>query len=860
MQTCRHARGFSLPDRGPRGGDGGVNLPRIVLLAPALAIALPAAEVNLHGHRFTLPEGFTIERAAGPDLAPRPVSASFDEDGFLYVTDSDGSNAPPAEQLKNPGGRILRLEDGDGDGLFDRSVVFADLVMFPQGCLWHRGWVYVAAPPSIWRFRDGDGDGVAEQREEWFQGGTLTGCANDIHGPHAGPDGFLYWTKGAFSEQIHPLADGTTLNDRAAHILRMRPDGTGLSVVMTGGMDNPVEVDLTPEGEVLFTSTFIDFTQPGFRDGVGHARYGAVFGKENDVLRDGRVVHADPVLAQPFVQLGAFAPSGLCRYPETAFGPGHVDNLFVTSFNLRKVTRHALRRDGATFAAETTDFLVSDQVDFHPTDVLPDADGSLLVVDTGGWYKLCCPSSQLAKADVLGGIYRVRRGDAPRITDPRGRRFSWSEATLDALVGRARRGTPALRERCFDRLARLGDDGARRLADLVLEPGDIALRRDALWALSRSDSPVARRAVDKLLDDENRELATTAARIVALDPAPVPDPARLERIRGAWSSASTRNDAARMLPLTEALGRRKDAASVPALVEVLPRVAPGDALAVGITRALIDIGDPAAVRGGLAHDSPAVRRAVLMALDQMSGGGLAPADVAPHLTHPDAGMRSAAGWIVGRHGEWGEPLAGWFSGRLLDAGLGAGEREALEARLGILVDSPAGQHLLATLVTRSGVAASTRESALRAIAGAGMKSPPAAWIGAVRDCLATAPDPAVVRAARRLAGDAGLAEALLATGRRSRLDPSLREAAYAALPAGWAATPADFDFLTRGGGGRMTRTAAESLARARLADTQRLELAGMAGAAGPLELLALLPAFEPGGDDSLARRLVEALG
>ena len=58
----------------------------------------------------------------------------------------------------------------------------------------------------------------------------------------------------------------------------------------------------------------------------------------------------------------------------------------------------------------------------------------------------------------------------------------------------------------------------------------------------------------------------------------------------------------------------------------------------------------------------------------------------------------------------------------------------------------------------------------------------------------------------------------------------------------------------------MTRTAAESLARARLADTQRLELAGMAGAAGPLELLALLPAFEPGGDDSLARRLVEALG
>jgi putative heme-binding domain-containing protein len=48
--------------------------------------------------------------------------------------------------------------------------------------------------------------------------------------------------------------------------------------------------------------------------------------------------------------------------------------------------------------------------------VLPDADGSLLVVDTGGWYKLCCPSSQLAKPDVLGAIYRVRKVGAPKLT------------------------------------------------------------------------------------------------------------------------------------------------------------------------------------------------------------------------------------------------------------------------------------------------------------------------------------------------------------------------------------------------------------------------------------------------------------
>lgn len=385
-----------------------------LLAAFGLPLCVNAATFKLGEHTFTVPDGFTIERVATTDQAPRPVSASFDDQGRLYVTDSSGSNDKPSEQLKNPKSRILRLEDTNGDGVYDKSVVFADKVMFPQGCLWHDGSVYVAGPPSIWKFTDTDGDGVADKREEWFKGGTLTGCANDIHGPHLGPDGYIYWTKGAFDEQTHTLGNGRVLKDRAAHIYRAKPDGSDLDVVMTGGMDNPVEVAFTADGEVVFTSTFIDFSQPGFRDGIGHASYGAVFGKENSALDDGRVKRPSPDLTHPFVQFGAGAPSGLCRYSGTELGTGYQNNLFATLFNLRKVTRHQLRPSGASYASTDSDFVVSDNMDFHPTDVLQDADGSLLIVDTGGWYKLCCPSSQLAKADVLGGIYRVRRADAPK--------------------------------------------------------------------------------------------------------------------------------------------------------------------------------------------------------------------------------------------------------------------------------------------------------------------------------------------------------------------------------------------------------------------------------------------------------------
>ncbi|MEN9733703.1 MAG: hypothetical protein RLZ45_1698 [Verrucomicrobiota bacterium] len=424
-------------------------IPRTLLVSGMACLACcvaSAADVSVNGLRATVPEGFTLELVAGNDLVSRPVSACFDDRGRLYVTESSGSNEPPEQQLKAPTHRIRRLEDTNGDGVFDRSIVFAEGVMFPQGCLWHAGSVYVAGPPNIWKFTDTDGDGVSDRREEWFKGGTLTGCANDIHGPHLGPDGFLYWTKGAFSEQTHRLANGSTLKDRAAHIYRARPDGSGLDVIMHGGMDNPVEIAFTPEGETIFSSTFIDFTQPGFRDGVAHAIYGGVYGKENDVLTDGRVPRTSPDVFHPFFQAGPAAECGLTRYEGRAWGPEFQDNLFSTSFNLHRVSRHALRPNGATYASDSKDFLMVDSVDFHPTDVLQDPDGHLLVVDTGGWYKLCCPSSQLAKPDVLGGIYRIRKSGVPtlsgsarqeaqrRLAQPPGLDGSWEAARLKQAV------------------------------------------------------------------------------------------------------------------------------------------------------------------------------------------------------------------------------------------------------------------------------------------------------------------------------------------------------------------------------------------------------------------------------------------
>src|SRR5438067_155701 len=104
------------------------------LLVPTRA-AVETTSVKLNGQTFTLPAGFEIELVAGPPLVNRPITADFDEQGRLYVSDSSGSSEPVQTQLQKKPHRIVRLEDTDGDGRFDKSVVFADKMMFPEGTM-----------------------------------------------------------------------------------------------------------------------------------------------------------------------------------------------------------------------------------------------------------------------------------------------------------------------------------------------------------------------------------------------------------------------------------------------------------------------------------------------------------------------------------------------------------------------------------------------------------------------------------------------------------------------------------------------------------------------------------------------------
>jgi len=832
---------------------------RIALLV-VVCTALPttaafSSEVQIGNHHFTLADGFEIELVAGPPLVDRPISADFDEQGRLYVSDSAGSNDKVAKQLEDKPHRIVWLEDSKGDGRFDKSKVFADKMMFPEGVLWFNGAVYCGAPPSIWKLEDTNGDGVADRRTEWFQGKTLTGCANDLHGPYLGPDGWIYWCKGAFAKQTYERPGQPTISDSAAHIFRCRPDGSGFDSVMSGGMDNPVEIAFTSAGDAIFTTTFYTNPQGGKRDALVHAVYGSVFPKVHGVL-DG--LKRTGELMPALTHLGPAAPSGLMCYCSKVFGTDYEGNLFSSQFNLHKIQRHVLEPAGATFNTRDIDFLVSDNPDFHPTDVLEDADGSLLVVDTGGWYKICCPTSQLAKPEVLGAIYRIRRKGATPVKDPRGLKLKWN-VTAGDLVKMLDDSRFAVRNRAIAGLAKLDSKAIPALAALTPRSASVEARRNAVWALTRIDSPAAQKIVRSAFNDPDASVQQAAAHSAGLlrDSKAVDD---LRRLLPKGSPTVAREAAA-------ALGQIGDKRAVPALLEASHRFS-DRAFEHAIIYAIIQIDDPAATRAALKMKDALTRRAALIALDQMDNGNVTAQAVVPLLKSTNSVLKETASWIAEHHTEWAGELRSFFKERIQEAASSADFAKELQPQLVKFVREQPIQEL----VTEELSAASANEVRvllLNIIASSNLKKAPLSWSAQTATALHDSTEPVVkagLGAARAIAitnrSDA-LNEALLSLARNAQRSDELRLEALALVPPGSALDQPLFDFAVahlNGSNAPLQRVnAAGLLGRSTLSEEQLSHLTSELPNSGPLELAQLLPAFDAHPTEDLGLKLVNAL-
>ena len=838
----------------------------VTITLAALAFSAARERTTIADHVLTVPDGFEVEQVAGPPLVDRPIVGDFDDEGRLYVADSSGSNDRTDKQLVDRPHRIVRLEDKDGDGRFDTSVVFADKMMFPEGTMWFDGSLYVAAPPSIWKLTDTNGDGVADQREEWLQAKTLGNCANDLHGPYLGLDGWIYWTKGAFAQQTYERPGKPAFVTRASHIFRRRPGDSFVEPVMTGGMDNPVDVAFTSTGERILTATFLEHPQLGRRDALVHAIYGGVYGKPHAVI-DGHQRTGD--LMPVMIQLGPAVPAGLTRYASRAFGDEYRDNFFAAMFNLRKVTRHVLEPSGATFKSRDSDFLVSSNRDFHPTDVIEDADGSLLVIDTGPWYKLCCPTSQIAKPDVLGAIYRVRRKGASAPRDPRGLQLAWSRMQPAEIAKLLDGGRPAVEKRALHELGKLGAAAVPALAETPKTSASTNARRNAVWALTRIPTAEAREAIRGAIGDRDASVRQVAVLSAGLwrDAAAVP------RLLEALKS----NLPAVQRVAAEALGRIGDARAVRDLIATAAST-DDRVLEHSLTYALIEIADPAATAASMqasssSSSSSKARRVALIALDQMEGGGLTADGLLPLFDSPDPVLKTTAWWVAGHHPEWGSAVAGFLRKRLTSGPLTSAERQELEERLSQFGDNPAIQEMLAAAV-EGATTTEARLTALRAMAAvprARVKELPAVWMAPLVRAIGTGGAEiarlaiAVTRVVPLPKQSAGELNAALLAVVRDNLRPL--DVRLDALAAAFDTTPSvdsqAFDLLRSSlepsQQPSIRSMAAGLVERAKLDRDQLFALTEVVGKSGPLELPHLLPAFDNTADEQVGTQLIAAL-
>ena len=762
--------------------------------------------------------------------------ACFDERGRLFVAASDGQNLKKDGLLAQRPRFVRLLEDVDGDGRFDQSTIFADKMTMPEGALWHDGALYIVSAPYLWRLEDIDGDGVADRRDKLLGYLEFDGRANQ-HGPYMGPNGRLFLTGGHFGVHLE-AADGTRAGAgaRTAGVFSCTLDGNDVQVVGLGGV-NPVEIVFSPEGDMFSTCAIFD-SFGGRHDALIHWIPGGLTQKVY-----GPIYIPDTGVRLPaLARWGQVAPAGLMRYRGTAFGESFRGDLFVCQFNSHKVVRVRVDRSGSTFTSRSEDFLVSPSVDFHPTDILEDADGSLVLLDTGGWLSWGCPFSKVAKPHIDGAIYRIRRRGAAVVKDARGSLLDWELAPASAIVTRLDDPRPVVRDRARETLVDRGNAAVPALGSALESAPQAQRRRNAVWTLSRIGDPQARAGVRLALDDIDATVRQAAARSAGM----LRDAAARSRLETMLQgdAPSVRRTAA------TALGQIGDERSVPALLQSLRHETNDDYLVHAHIRALIDIDDDATTARGLAHEDARVRRAALIALDQMPKGRLDRELVAPRLADDDRSVRRLALSIIGRRGwadQVGGLLRGWLEGGRLEAETAAVAGGVMTA----LAHDQEVQEVMAGALRAHGTPAATRALILDAVAASDVIQLPALFGPTIRPLLSS-PEPKLVRravATIEAKDTKDLDEELRALSRDPNRTTALRLAAIAVVARhGHRLEPDEFQLLMGCLDARELPVdrlkAARALAGAKLVPAQQVAVVGALAHAGPLETPVLVGALE----------------
>ncbi|MBM4113319.1 MAG: glucose dehydrogenase, partial [Phycisphaerae bacterium] len=503
--------------------------------APAAPAAPPASDRSVK----VLP-GFAWDLFACEPLVVDPVAIGIDEQGRIFVAESerqekgveDNRNQSywlfddlasvtvddrlrmyekwahkrtnGMEHYRRHVDRVRVLLDPGADGKPTRAVNFSGDLRDPldgtnAGVLSIDGDVWVTCIPALWRFRDRDGDFVADERERVFDGfGVRIALrGHDMHGLIVGPDGRLYWSIGDRGYHL-TLPDGRVLADpKSGAVFRCELDGSNLELFCTG-LRNPQELAFNRFGD-LFTGD--NNSDAGDKARIVWCVEGGETGwdmnyqtleganqrgpwnqerlwrlwQERDASDPLRAAWALPPLAH--VSSG---PSGIVAYPGLGFDAEWQDHFFLCDFLgdalASRILSFKLERDGANYSVSGVAPFVTEVL---PTDVDFDYSGHMVISDwDAGW-----------ESNGRGQIYRVWD---PKFVDTKPvrdldelMRRGFKSMDDDALVTLLAHADMRVRLRAQWELARRGPDGWAGLVAAFVDGKDPMERLHGIWGLGQ---------------------------------------------------------------------------------------------------------------------------------------------------------------------------------------------------------------------------------------------------------------------------------------------------------------------------------------------------------------------------------------